>query len=78
MKRNTQEVTRLVRYASNATAEQLMDDYGVELLEGGVVFDAVEELKFPSITEWAKVVVGTDDEEEIHHRSRGAFDDERF
>ena len=58
MKRNSREVVRLVNYAKQATPEQLMEDYEVEILEDGGVYDAIEDHVFASITEWAEDVIG--------------------
>lgn len=76
MKRNTYELSRLIRYATTATADQLMTDYGVEVLDDGKVYDSIEDHTFQTITEWAEDVVGFDLEDD--KRNRFMYDDEIF
>lgn len=78
MSKYSYEVTRLVNRVLKSTPEELMDDYGIELLEGGKVYDTVEDITFESIGEWAKTVV--EEEEPLYEigNKRGRFDDEDY
>lgn len=81
MKRASYEVNRLVNYAKKASADEMMEDYGVEIIENGKVFDTVEEKTFQTIIEWAESVVGNDDETEYNYglkRSRSKEEDEYY
>lgn len=77
MKRSNYEVTRLVNYARKASPEDLMEDYGIELIEHGQVFDTVEERTYKSVVEWAESVVDDDVDDEYEYGSRRSrYDDE--
>jgi len=54
MKRVNQEVLRLVQYTKSATDDELMEDYGIELLPNGEVFDTVEDKRFKTVFDWAE------------------------
>lgn len=76
MKRNSYEVTRLVNYAQKATPAQLMEDYEVELLEDGGVYDAIEDHTFLSITEWAEDVIGIHEPDPNDYKRHSATEEE--
>ena len=69
MKRNGREVTRLVNYVNQeATPEQLMEDYGIELYEDGAVYDAVEDHIFDTVVDWAENMIRSNTPEPTDYR----------
>ena len=66
MKSNKHEVNRLVNYVKNATPDELIDDYGVELLETGEIYDSVDDRLYHTIVEWAESITAQDDEEFLY------------
>ena len=78
MRRNNYEVNRLINQVKTATPEELMDDYGVELLGSGEVFDTVENRTFSSVAEWAEDVVGVSDDEYEYGSHKSRFDDDDY
>ena len=66
MKSNKHEVNRLVNYVKNATPDELIDDYGVELLETGEIYDSVDDRLYHTIVEWAESITAQDDGEFLY------------
>ena len=66
MKSNKHEVNRVVNYVKNATPDELIDDYGVELLETGEIYDSVDDRLYHTIVEWAESITAQDDEEFLY------------
>jgi hypothetical protein len=78
MKRNNHEVNRLVNYAKKATPEELMDDYGIEILENGKIYDPVEDMTFNNLAEWAEDVVSYDIEDDYDIKKSNKYDEEDY
>ena len=76
MRSNKHEVNRLVNYARKASPEELMDDYGVELIEGGKVYDTIDDREYASLVDWAESITAQDEEDVPQYESRGRWDDE--
>jgi hypothetical protein len=77
MKRTNYEVLRLVNYAKKATPEELMDDYGIEIVENSKVYDTIYDTYFKNLTEWAEDVVGII-EEDVGNRKTSKYEDEEY
>jgi hypothetical protein len=55
-----QEVSHVIRQVSTLPAEEVQILYGIELLEGGKVFDPTYNQHFESVGEWAQFSVEQD------------------
>lgn len=70
MKRHHHEVVRLVKWAKQASEEELMDDYGIELYEDGSVYDTVEDITFDTLNDWAETVIDSDDDYDVRSNNK--------
>ncbi len=69
------DVSYIVQQVSTLSAEEVQDLYGIELLDGGKVFDPTYNQEFGSVGEWAEFSVNEDRTEYSEHFS---YDDEEY
>lgn len=69
------EVAYVVSQVNELSEEEVRSIYGIELLEGGKVFDTVYNREFPSVGEWATFNVEQDDVEYEEHFYAGEYED---
>lgn len=72
------EVAHLVAEVRRLTPEQILDVYGIEINERGIVWDTLYEEEFLNIREWAKFTVEQDNLDDDEDEYTAGHSEEDF